>query len=380
MSVSDFDSDGVDSYAPLGMDPMGDPPAAAPAAGPATVSGSPSAVGWPSPRAPNGRVLPVDLSGLDEDKLERTGDKAAIYAVGNGPADFHPEREPLILVHGIEGDPKDLQAIVNRFKDDPKYQVYVLCYDDYHRETSLNGKDMAEELRTLQCRTLGPGRNVTIVAHSMGGIVTRQALDELAAGPGKGIEKFGNVRFLAADTPWHGWPGPSDQGVQGVFMDIARPFMPAGLTDMRGQSAMFAGDPKSSDPAARAGLLNVELPDNVETHLVFAQQGNEILHYGEGFLAPLASDLVGLYRDDKPVSGEPRLMNYWKAILSSSDYDAFADEMRDLADAGKLDENAVNSALSRYYPTFPGDHTGLLAEHPGERSFLDYLTDELKNG
>lgn len=376
MSVSDFGDDRVDQASSIAPDwPVKE---VAPSA--EEIAADAPRLGWPSPRAPNGRVLPLDLSQLDENALLRPGKKAALYAAGAGPGDFHPEREPLILVHGIDGDPKDLQTIVDRFKANPKYQVYVLCYDDHGRRASANGADMAEELRGLQCRTLGRGRDATIVAHSLGGIVAREALNELTAGPGRGIDQFGRVRFIAADTPWHGFDGPSDQGIEGAFMNVARAFLPGGYQDMRAKSSMFAGDPSSTDPAQKAGLFGVELPANVETHYVEAQEGKDILHYGEGFLAPLAADLVGLYRDDKPVAGEPKLMNYWKALLSSSDYDAFANEMRDRADAGTLDEQAVNDALSRYFPTFPGDHMGLLAEHPGERSFLDYLGDRLGKG
>ena len=356
---------------------------------PTPVHGTPSASvagtdaprnGWAAPAAPNGRVLPLDLSQIDEDRLLRPGKKAAIYAVGSGPQDFHPEREPLVLVHGIQGDPKDLQAIVERFKDS-RYQLYVLAYDDYGRRTSLNGNDFADELRCLQ-RTLGPGRDATIVGYSLGGIVTRQALNELAVGPGRGLEKFGEVRFVAVDSPWHGYGGPSDAGVSGFFMNVARPFMADGLEDMRAESAMFAGDPDSSDPAARAGLLNVTLPENVSVDMVAAERGGDVLDYTEGVLADLPAKLVEHYKTDEPVRGDPRLVNYYHAILASDDYFEFQDEMRDLADQGKLTPAAVRAGLEKYYPRFPGDHSGIVREQPGagKPSFLDYLSAKLGGG
>jgi pimeloyl-ACP methyl ester carboxylesterase len=230
---------------------------------------------------------------MTENELLRPGKKGALYALGNSPADFHADREPLVLVHGIQGDPKVLQSVVDRFRDSSRYQLYVLCYDDNGRRTSLNGNDLAEEMRSLE-RRLGRGRDVAIVAHSMGGIVARQALNQLSAGTGRGIERFGDVRLIAADTPWHGYPGPSDRGAEGVFMDIARAFMNDGLEDMRAASAMFAGDPDGPDPAARAGLLGVELADNVSTNLVFAAEGNNVSDYSESFLRPLAKSLLYL--------------------------------------------------------------------------------------
>ncbi len=326
------------------------------------VAAAVAARGYENSRAPNGRVLPLDLSRLDEDGLLRPGRRGAIYALGSGPADFHPEREPLILVHGIDGDPKNFQALVDRFKNDQERQLYVLCYDDNARRTSLNGGDMAEELRSLQ-RRLGPERDVTIVAHSMGGIVARRALNELSTGPGGGIDRFGDVRTIAVDTPWHGYDGPSDEGVGGFLMNFARPFMPDGFEDMRGESEMFRG------------LFSPELPDNVSIDLVFAQGGHDIADYTETFLKPLARSLVGLYQDDQPVRGEPKLMNFWSALLDSSQYHAFAEEARDLGDRRQLDETKVVRLLERHFPRFQGAHTSVLNGRP----FLDDLAARLRN-
>jgi hypothetical protein len=331
--------------------------------------------GWPNPSAFGGRVLPLDLAGLDERALVRPGDGGALYPLGDGPAGFHPERDPLVLVHGIQGAPHDLQAAVERLRGG-RFQLFAVCYDSYHRRTSANGDDLAGQLRLLQ-RALGGGRDLTLVAHSLGGIVVRQALDRLATDDDHPLARLGRVRFIAADTPWHGFPGPSDQGGDAILMSLARLLLPEGLDDMRARSAMFAGDPASTDPVARAGLLQVDLPDNVEITLAFAAQGDDILNYTRGCLAVLPDLLVSHFCDDLPVRGEPRVMNFWRALLSSSQYDAFADEMRDLGDARKLDRPTALAVLQRHFPLFPGDHMGILAEHPGSRSFLDFLDTQL---
>jgi pimeloyl-ACP methyl ester carboxylesterase len=364
MSVSDFD-DGPVGWGPMDSGlPVPDLPA--PASADASAPADPAARGWTNPRAPNFRVLPTDLSKLDENGLLNPGDKAAIYAVGSGPGDFHPEREPLILVHGIEGDPKNLQSVVDRFKSDPRYQIYVLCYDDFNRRTSLNGGDFAAELRSLQQRTLGPGRDVTIVAHSMGGIVTREALDQLAGGPGGtgggGLDKFGDVRFVAVDTPWHGYGGPSDSGAGGFMMNFVRPFMPDGLEDMRAKSDMFAG------------LYKPMLPDNVETDVCFSTAGTAVDDYDKGDLKPIPDMLAAYFNDEtKPVSGDARQMNFYQALVASSQWSGFADEMRDRADAGRLDGATVRAAMAKWFPEFPGDHDGVLKGKP----FLDWLSTKL---
>jgi hypothetical protein len=308
---------------------------------------------WPSPGAPNGRLFGFDLRGLDERSLLHDGGRAAIYALAADPQSYHPEREPIIFIHGLEGAPADLQPVVDRWRGSPRFQLHIVAYADYRRRTSLNGDDLADELRALAAH-LGAGRDLTIVAHSMGGIVTRQALNKLEP---SGLERFRRVRLIAVDTPWHGYPGPGD----GVLMDFARLFLPAGMQDMRAASPMFAA------------LYAPELPDNVEVQLVFAEAGDEVLDYTEGVLAQLADQLVGLYTNDQPVTGDLRLVNFWKALISATVYEPFEEGLRQLADAGRLDSAAVQAALLRDYPRFPGDHLGVLGEHPGQRSLLDFL-------
>jgi hypothetical protein len=324
---------------------------------------------------PNGRVLPFALDGLDEPSLFRPGSLAAIYALGANQDDYHPERDPLLCVHGIEGTPVDLQAVVDRFRSS-RFQLYVLAYPDYNRRTSLNGDDLADELRSLAAR-IGSGRTVNIVAHSMGGIVSRQALNELAVGPEGGASAFGALRLFTADTPWHGYPGPPDTGWEGELMEAVRLFLPAGLDDMRARSAMFQGDPASSDAAARAGLYGVDLPDHFSIDVAFAVDGNEVLDYTQGVLAQLPSKLAAYYNSETPVRGDPRIINFWRALLDADAYWDFQDAARQLADAKQLDEKSLLGLLEKYYPRFPGDHAGVVREHAGQYSFIDHLADKL---
>jgi len=255
---------------------------------------------------PNGRVLPFALEAVCEESLFRAGGLGAIYALGANQGDYHPEREPLLCVHGIEGSPVDLQGVVDRFRSSP-FQLYALAYPDFHRRTSLNGDDLADELRTLTS-FIGTGRDLRIVAHSMGGIVSRQALNQLAQ---SGADRFASIELYTADTPWHGYPGPSDTGFDGAMMEMVRVFLPAGLDDMRALSAMFQGDHQ------HPGLYGIELPDHFSIDVVFAQEGNAVLDYTEDVLQQLPAKLAEYYLDETPVRGDPRLVNYWKALISA---------------------------------------------------------------
>lgn len=343
----------------------------------APLAASAASPGWAHLRAPHGRILPAgNLRAIDEDALLRPGKKAALYAIADGPGGYRPDREPLILVHGIQGHPADLQALADRFRADPRYQLYVLCYDDYNRRTSLNGADFAEELRSLvRAGALPPDRAATIVAHSMGGIVARRALNDLAIGAGRGIECFGPLRLVAIDTPWHGYGGPSDAGAGGFFMRFARPFLPDGLEDMRAESTLFRGDPSASDPAARAPLLEPILPANIAIDLVFAAEGGDIQDYTEGPLAELPQKIADYHRDElrHPIRGDARLMNFWRAIISSSRYVAFQSDLEEIDRRGRLDAAAVRAALARHFPRFPGDHSGVLGPQPAGGALLDWL-------
>ncbi len=356
------------------------PPASPAEAGAANGAPSPTpgltgAIAGDTTSAPNGSALGTDLAKIDEKKDLLPGDHAAIHAVDPAPVDFRPDREPLILVHGLDGSPADLQQVADRLRPGP-FQQYVVCYDDMHRRTSQNGVDLAAEIRRLS-QKLGPGRNMTIIAHSMGGIVTRVALNELALGPGGGIENLGRVRFIGVDNPWGGYPGPSDTGIGGVLMKIGSIFIPAGLDDMRALSFMYQGEKNAPDPAARQGLCDPVLPGNVGIELVFSKTGTTVDDYNKGDLRALQPKIMDFFTHGTLVSGDAQQVNEWKALRQANQFDAFEEHMSALAGAGKLDAAATQAGLEQYFPEFPGDHTGVLQEHPGQASLLDHLTAEL---
>ncbi|MHC4829897.1 MAG: esterase/lipase family protein, partial [Planctomycetota bacterium] len=340
---------------------------------PGTPAGPAPINGWPCPEAPNGRLLPSDLGRIEEDALLRHGGRAALYAVGDGAGDYHPERPPLVLVHGLNGDPDDLQSVVDRYEGGP-YQVYVLAYDDNGRRTGFNGDDLANELRGLS-QTLGPGREVRIVGHSMGGIVARRALNELSAGRAGGIERFGKVQLYAIDTPWHGFDGPADRGIGRLLMGLVRPFMPDGLEDMRAESEMFTGDPDDANPARRLGLFGVSLPDNVEVDLVFAASGDQARDFSESPLNSLPDRIVQQYQGGTPIgsSGPTEVRNFWRALVSSTAFPAMHREIVGLKREGRLDADTARAALERHFPRLPGDHVSVLAPHPGETDALTVM-------
>jgi pimeloyl-ACP methyl ester carboxylesterase len=195
-------------------------------------------------------VTDFDLTDFDEESFLARDKKPKLLPLADKKHPYDESKLPLILVHGIRGNPKDLQGVVNRFKDS-HFQIYVLVYEDYKRRATFNGNDLAPLISKFK-----KFDEITIVAHSMGGIIVRKALVELVK-----KSKFENhIRFFSVDTPWHGFDGPGDDGHQMFF---ARPFLPDALEDMRARSALFKE------------FNVVTFPDNIEVDLAFAEEGEE---------------------------------------------------------------------------------------------------------
>ncbi len=317
------------------------------------------------PQAPHGVVVSAPLPQCDEDAQLRAGRRPVLYAVADSLGRYKPERKPAVLVHGLSGHPADFASLSERLSGSG-YQVYVLFFDDMGRRISENGAGLADALADL-FRHLGKGRDLMLLGHSAGGLISRHALNLLSA---RGLlSQAGVVDFYAIDTPWHGYFGPSDRTLFGrLRMGVARPFLPDGIEDMRAESLLFLGNPQSPNPALRTGLLRYQLPDTVRIHMYFAQEGDEVHDYTEGLLSELSERVANYYASHTLMRSSPQIHNFWMAIISSHSYYAFQDELRGMADAGQLTPAVVRSALLRYFPRLPGDHSGVLHEQPSTSS------------
>jgi pimeloyl-ACP methyl ester carboxylesterase len=330
----------------------------------------PGAWGAEASRPPRDLVLPWDLRGKsapsEKSLLKLNGGRGALFAVG----EWKPGARPLVLVHGIDADFADLQPIIDRFRNDPSHQLLVYAYDDEDRYTGDNGVDLGHELRALRERYPWTGQ-LDIVAHSMGGIIARRGLDELAAGPQGGIDKFERVRLVAVDTPWHGFPGP------GWRLPFYR-----GAMDMQARGDLFQGSADAKDEASRKGLLGVALPSNVEVQIVSADnvaaggKPDAILDYADtgsnAFGADLSHLAEAMHRylraDPKERSSgqwasglDVYAVNYLKALTSDADWPAAEAELQDLWDQEKLQPEWIGRVLARHMPRYAGEHTGVLS-------------------
>lgn len=282
-----------------------------------------------------------NLTLIEDEPLLKEGKQGAILPLHAEEESASTRAIPLVLVHGINGRPQDMQALVQRFRNDKRYQLYIFAYDDMGRRTSENGLDLSRELTEIASHTVG---ELIIVAHSMGGLVTRVALNNL----GPALERIQpelrpRLRVLTVDSPWHGFSGPPDRGISRLMMAMVRPMLPDGLEDMRAESEMFQT------------LYDTDLPPDTELRLAFAAEGDGILYWGEGKLLDLVAGLTSAGPSYE--AKDPQVRNFWRALQASKDYAAFAAGLRSSHSRAE-----VEAALAAHFPVFPGDHTGVLAE------------------
>lgn len=112
---------------------------------------------------------------------------------------FNPQGEAVVFIHGIMGDPANQEALIREAQAQGK-QVYVMAYDTMSFGASRNSEGFARELERLSASGV---RDVTVVAHSLGGMTSKGALDRLTDAHGR-IAAFDAIRFVAVGVPWGG--------------------------------------------------------------------------------------------------------------------------------------------------------------------------------
>ncbi|MDN3637450.1 alpha/beta hydrolase [Simiduia curdlanivorans] len=94
--------------------------------------------------------------------------KAGIYFLG----EYSAAKEPVLFVHGIAGNPSEFSSFINQL-DHSKYQAWVFFYP-----SGLALKNVAQGLESLMTEIFirYKPKRAHLVAHSMGGLVTREYL------------------------------------------------------------------------------------------------------------------------------------------------------------------------------------------------------------
>jgi len=121
-----------------------------------------------------------------------TGNSMGIYFT----EPYDPGRIPVVFVYGIGGSPQDWRYFMDHF-DRKKYQLWFCHYPSGMRLGRLSGT-LALGLRTLKQRH--GFSKCYVVAHSMGGLVSRTAICEAVSGEGNNFIP----KFVSISTPWGG--------------------------------------------------------------------------------------------------------------------------------------------------------------------------------
>jgi pimeloyl-ACP methyl ester carboxylesterase len=109
---------------------------------------------------------------------------------------YDPKRIPVVFVYGIGGSPQDWQYFINNF-DRTKYQLWFYHYPSGMRLGRVSNV-LSSGLRMLKQRH--GFTKCYVVAHSMGGLVSRPAITEAISTQGVNFIP----KFVSISTPWGG--------------------------------------------------------------------------------------------------------------------------------------------------------------------------------
>ncbi len=208
---------------------------------------------------------------------------------------YDPNRVPVLFVHGIGGSPRDLRVPIEKL-DRTRFQPWVYYYPSGFRLQTL-ANFLARNLPRLRDK-LG-FKTLYIVAHSMGGLVSRRAI-------------------LDMDK------NPDAREIVGLFVTVSSP--------LAGHSAVKWGLKMTPEPVpawidldpdgAFVKALAHPLPDRVPYYLLFGfrRSGNMFMPSSSDSVVPVESELpmwaqrqavrmwgfnddhMDILKDDEPVS------------------------------------------------------------------------------
>lgn len=118
---------------------------------------------------------------------------------------YDPAKIPVLFVYGIDGSPQDWKPMIKSL-DRSRYQPWFFHYPSGLRlEKSANG--LSRAMQVLKARYGFP--KLYVVAHSMGGLVARGAIEQAA----KEADINFIPKFVSLCTPWGG-DAEADGGVK----------------------------------------------------------------------------------------------------------------------------------------------------------------------
>ena len=167
---------------------------------------------------------------------------------------YDPDRVPVLFVHGISGYPQEFTDLIEGL-DRRRFQAWFYFYPSGVRLDNL-GRSGAEQMLQLQLRH--GFRDFVVVAHSMGGLVSRALIFHHAADS----EREDIPLLVTLSTPW----GGDTRAISGVERS---PVVIGSWRDMAANSE-FLKDLfwEPDDPEVPRAL-----PERVAWHMMFSYRG-----------------------------------------------------------------------------------------------------------
>lgn len=158
-----------------------------------------AARGWSIP-VHLGTIADLDDPKFSSERGSRGYWEPASYPIETGLGiffleEYDPNRIPVLFVYGAAGSPQDWRTFFNRI-DRRKYQPWFLHYPTGRRLDEL-GSSLNRGVELLQ--NYYGFRRLHVVAHSMGGLVSRDFILKNRADGNRYIDKF-----VTISTPWGG--------------------------------------------------------------------------------------------------------------------------------------------------------------------------------
>lgn len=146
---------------------------------------------------------PAPPAAVPLEALAKRGERAQV-GEGLAPrlvpvAPFPAAGPPIVFVHGIGGDPANQWRLI-REAQARGMRVWTMAYETWKRGAGPNADGFAAELRRLAA---AGDDDLTVVAHSLGAITMKGALDRLRRPDGH-LEGFRRLRLVALGAPWAG--------------------------------------------------------------------------------------------------------------------------------------------------------------------------------
>lgn len=283
--------------------------------------------------------------------------------------------EPWILVHGIHDAPSTLRVLADKIIENSKLrQVFLFFYDDSGRYLDRTGDDLARALAEVAQSTTRP---VRVIAHSMGGVVARAAMNSLVMpnwmpthssvnneplrGASEAVEQglrlpepmahvFRRLDLVAIDTPWHGFTDVDVEVRNKMDRQMSYVDIVASSTLMR-------------------TLTKIDLPAHFTINQIEADNAaggkplDKVVSLGEIDDESMDAMVQYFSGNEEALAGHRRLENQIRALEDEADGPELFATFKEEATSGRLDRARYLELTARAVPRFSGCHVSIL-EHP----------------